>query len=95
MDTEDRLIEVPSDEDENVGDLPKKKVKKKKSKEERESDRKVVFWTLLVVLAITMLFWLWPRLAMVKLGMPSFDRGGADDAEKPKKEWKNYIEYSL
>ena len=86
---------MPGDEDENVGNLPKKKVKRKKSKEEREADRKVVFWTLLIVLFITIFFWLWPKIKSIKLGLPSFDQGVVEEDGKPKKEWKNYVEYSL
>ncbi len=95
MDAQERLLEVPTDDDENVGYLPKKKVKKKKSKEERSADRKVVFWTLLIVFAITIFFWLWPKVKNFRLGLPSFDRGVMEGEEKPKNEWKNYVEYKL
>ncbi len=97
-DTE-RTIDVPTEDDENVGDLPKKKVKKKKSKEEREADRKVVFWTLLIILGITLFFWVWPKMKDFKLGLPSFGGNSSGDeileTDEPKTEMKNYIEYKL
>lgn len=95
MNDEERLLEVPQDEDENTGDVPgKNRIKRKKSKEERLADRKIVFWTLLIVLGITMFFWIWPKLKDIKLGLPVF-RVGVPKAENPKSEWKNYVEYKL
>ncbi len=97
-DTE-RTIDVPTEDDENVGDLPKKKIKKKKTKEERDADRKAVFWTLLVVLAITLFFWIWPKMKDFEFGFPGF--GGNSfgeemlETDEPKTEIKNYIEYKL
>lgn len=92
-------MEIPTDDDENVGDLPKKKVKKKKTKEEREADRKVVFWTLIIVLGITMFFWLWPKLTNPEFGLPSFNSDSSETEgfveDQPEKEMKNYIEYKL
>ena len=104
MKDNERTLEVPTDDDENVGDIPKKKIKKKKTKEEREADRKVVFWTLLVVLLVTMFFWLLPKIKDFKLGWPSFKTGEEDSVDdvpiedgsrKPDKELRNYIEYKL
>lgn len=93
MNDEERLLEVPADEDENVGDgVPKKKIKRKKSKEEREADRKVVLWTLIVVLGVTMFFWLWPKIQGWRNGV-NVDLK-APDIKMPEPDWK-YIEYKL
>ena len=46
-------------EEEGMGvEAVPKKEKKKKSPEEKEKDRKVVFWVLLIVVAMTVAFWL-------------------------------------
>ncbi len=99
MTDNDRVMEVPGDEDENVGDLPKKKIKKKKTKEEREADRKVVFWTLLIILGITLCFWVWPLLRDFEFGLPSFGSDSSEteivNTDEQKTDKKNYIEYKL
>jgi hypothetical protein len=61
---EDNDIEIPGDGDENVGDgsVARKKVKKRKSKEERVAERKVVFWTFVIVLVATLGFWIVPKI---------------------------------
>ena len=95
MNDEERLLEVPQDEDENTEEVPgKNRVKRKKSKEERMADRKIVFWTLLIVLGITMFFWIWPKLKEIKFGLPGF-KIGVPKGGMPKPEWKNYVEYKL
>ncbi len=84
----DSELELPMDEDENVGDgLGKKRSRRKKSKEERVAERRVIFWTFLIIVGATIFFWLWPRLRQSNF-LPSLD-------EYPKKEWKNYVEYKL
>ena len=83
-DLESDLV-VPMEEDENVGDgVPRKRVKRKKTKEERIKERRVVFWTLIVVIGITIFFWWWPKIRNLSLGVPAF-----------KMERKNYVEYKL
>ena len=94
MNDEEKLLEVPLDEDENIGDQPSKRVKRKKSKEERLADRKVIFWTLLAVVGMTIFFWTWPRIKGYKFGWPEYV-GGKPKVELPKPEWKNYVEYKL
>lgn len=81
----DAELELPMDEDENVGDgVPKKKrVKRKRTKEERAAERKVVFWVFFIIVGTTMGFWLWPRLKEFTSGFP---KGSG---------WKNYVEYKL
>lgn len=91
---EERLLEVPTEEDESVGDLPVKKQKKRKSKEEREADRKVIFWTMVVIIGITLFFWAWPRIREFKFGLPEIG-SGSSKTETSKPEKKNYIEYKL
>ncbi|KKT39526.1 MAG: hypothetical protein UX12_C0001G0011 [Candidatus Collierbacteria bacterium GW2011_GWC1_45_47] len=61
---------VPEEQDENVGgDPPKKKrEKKRKSKEERIRDRRAVLILFLVVFAITMAFYFWPKISGIKSG---------------------------
>jgi len=93
MNDDERLLEVPSDEDENVGDAPeKRKLKRRKSKEERAADRKVVFWTLLIILGVTGFFWMWPKMKQFQFEWPKF-KIGFPEISKP--EWKNYVEYKL
>lgn len=46
------------EEDEIEVEVAPKKEKKKKTSEERGKDRKVVFWVLLIVMAMTFAFWL-------------------------------------
>ena len=85
----DAELELPMDEDENVGDsFKKKRLKRKKSKEERIAERRVVFWTFMIIVGATIFFWLWPRLQRGNFNLPSFDG-------TPNKEWKNYVEYKL
>ncbi|EKD53041.1 MAG: hypothetical protein ACD_61C00172G0002 [uncultured bacterium] len=95
MNDEERLLEVPQDEDESVGEVPgKNRPKRKKSKGERSADRKMVFWTLLIVLGITIFFWMWPKIKDFKFGLPVFNVG-VPKVGIPKPEWKNYVEYKL
>ena len=94
MNDGERLLEVPSDEDDNTGDHPGKRAKRKKTKEERSADRKIVFWTLLFVLGMTFFFWMWPRMKDFRFGLPEF-KSGVPKIEMPKPEWKNYVEYKL
>ncbi|KKT30549.1 MAG: hypothetical protein UW41_C0001G0012 [Candidatus Collierbacteria bacterium GW2011_GWC2_44_18] len=94
MNDEERLLEVPSDEDDNMGDHPGKRTKHRKTKEERSTDRKVVMWTLLFVMGMTLVFWLWPKIKNYKFDLPAL-RVGEPKVVIPKSEWKNYIEYKL
>lgn len=95
LDTE---LELPMDEDENTGDgAPKKRVKRKKTKEERAVERKIVFWTFILIVGVTIFFWLWPKVRDVKFGLPSINSStpNSPDVEMPKSGWKNYVEYKL
>lgn len=103
-DDEERDVEIPSDDDENLnGEQPaKKKQKKRKSKEELKAERKVIFWTFIVILFITFGFWLMPKVSSWMNGQPfdfdfKIDKNGRNE-EKPlptKTEKKNYIEVVL
>lgn len=101
---EDLDIDIPGDGDENVGgEAPKKKVKKKKSKEERIAERKVVFWTLLIVLAITVGFWMLPKVSSLlngniptkEINIDEMNAGGSREIDSPKSDNKNYREIVL
>lgn len=104
---EDNDIEIPGDGDENVGDgsVVKKKVKRRKSKEERVAERKVVFWTLIVVLVATLGFWIVPKIGDLfqngwKRNEPSeviMESSSKKTDEKTEKESgrKNYVEIIL
>lgn len=91
-------IEIPGEDDENVGEGTPKKKKRKKSKEERIAERKVVFWSLLIILLITIGFWMMPKIK-------SFFKGESIPFEESKKnqvnpkqektESKNYVEITL
>lgn len=91
----DDELELPMDEDENIGDgaPQKKRVKRKKSKEERAAGRRVVFWTFLIIVGATICFWLWPHIRNGNFALPSFE--GNQKTDTPKSGWKNYIEYRL
>lgn len=97
---EEKDIEIPSDEDENVGDGQprKKREKRRKSKEEKIAERRVIFWTLLVILAITFGFWLMPRVGSIFRGEPILLENENKSQVKPapeKSESKNYVEITL
>lgn len=97
---EDEDIEIPSGEDENVGDgSPKvKRERRRKSKEERVVERRVIFWTLLVILIITLGFWLVPRIGSIFRGEPIIIENENKDQAKPaieKPASKNYVEITL
>lgn len=96
MKEEELDLEIPGDDDENVGEgVPKKKKeKRKKSKEERIAERKVVFWTLVVVIVITFLFWFVPKVGGMSLSIPEINLS-LPKIEAPKQEMKNYVEYKL
>jgi hypothetical protein len=51
-------VEMSEEEQDNLESSVKKKEKKKKSREEKTRDRKVVFWVMLFVMAVTLGFWL-------------------------------------
>ncbi len=88
-------LDLPMDEDENIGDgAPKKRVKRKKTREERAAERKVVFWTLVIIFGVTIFFWLWPKMKELNIGWPTINVGGSK-VESPKTQWKNYVEYKL
>jgi hypothetical protein len=93
-------IEIPGESDENVGDgsQKKKKEKKRKTKEEKIFERKVIFWTLITILLITLGFWLVPKINGLAKGEPwrieMNDKKSSDDSVK-KSDKKNYIEITL
>jgi flagellar basal body-associated protein FliL len=87
---------VPGEEDENVGgDAPKKKKeKKRKSKEERIADRKIVFWVLIVLVIVTSIFYLYPKIKNNNWGEPN---QGDSKSEQTKGKntsvpWQGYTE---
>ncbi len=95
---EDEDIEIPGDGDENVGEGSpvKKREKKRKSKEERIAERKVIFWTLVIILIITLGFWLAPNLGSIFIN--PFKSGTEIKNDKPndqKTDSKNYMEITL
>lgn len=91
----DAELELPMDEDENVGDgIPKKRIKRKKTKEERSAERKVVFWTFLVIVGATVLFWLMPKIKEFTFGFLDFNSSDSK-VDDSKSGWKNYVEYKL
>jgi flagellar basal body-associated protein FliL len=95
---EDIDIEIPGDDDENVGDEAPKKKKRKKSKEERIAERKIVFWTLIIILIITIGFWMVPVIRGVLKGEPLIIETENKSQPKPsqeKPEIKNYVEITL
>ena len=95
---EDVDIEIPDEDDENVGEGTPKKKKRKKSKEERIAERRVVFWSLLVILLITVAFWMMPRIKSIFNGEPEiFETDGVNQVKpvKEKQESKNYVEITL
>jgi hypothetical protein len=98
IEEDEKDIEIPNDDDENVGEEAPKKKKRKKSREERIAERKVIFWTLLVVLIITFGFWLVPKIGRMFKG----EAVEVDDIKnsqlKPsqeKKENSKYMEITL
>ncbi|HSV95256.1 MAG TPA: hypothetical protein VLH94_04805 [Spirochaetia bacterium] len=97
---EEEDLDIPGDDDENDGEgAPKKKrEKKRKSREERVAERKVIFWTLLVILLVTMGFWLAPKIGSIFRGEPvEIEMKGKDNTNKnvDKPEKKNYVEITL
>ena len=97
---EDEDIDIPGDEDENVGGGSpiKKREKRKKSREERIAERRVIFWTLLIIMIITLGFWLMPNIeSLMREGFfkrtPEESTEMTPAAEKQKS--KNYIEITL
>ena len=97
MKTKDEFnIELPGDDDENIGDgaPKKKKEKKRKSSEERKAERRVIFWTLLFVVVVTLVFWLIPIIKAGTFGLPPL-KIGSPNMDLPKPEWKGYVEYKL
>jgi len=97
---EEKNIEIPGEDDENVGDeSPKvKRERRRKSKEERVVERRVIFWTLLVILVITLGFWLVPKIGGILKGEPVIMENENKDQAKPaieKPASKNYVEITL
>ena len=91
-------VEIPGEEDENVGEGTPKKKKRKKSKEERIAERRVVFWSLLIILLITIVFWMMPKVKSIFNGEPKIFETDGVNQEKPvqeKKDSKNYVEITL
>lgn len=97
---EEKDIEIPSEEDENVGEEApkKKKEKRRKSKEEKMAERRVIFWTMLVIIVITLGFWLVPKMGGILKGEPLMTPIKGNTVEKtitPKTGPKNYVEITL
>ena len=69
---EEKDIEIPGEEDENVGEEApkKKKEKRRKSKEEKIAERRVIFWTMLIIVVVTLGFWLVPKVGGIFKGEP-------------------------
>jgi len=91
-------IEIPDEDDENVGEGAPKKKKRKKSKEERIVERRVVFWSLLIILLITVGFWMMPKIKSIINGESEIFETNKGDQIRPvqeKKESKNYVEITL
>ncbi|HOX96512.1 MAG TPA: hypothetical protein PLI45_03985 [Candidatus Woesebacteria bacterium] len=101
IEDEEKDIEIPSDEDENVGEdgLIKKKHKRKKTKEEKIAERKTIFWTLLIILVATLIFWLLPIIKGTnkKSSVPESQAKTEEKKNSPseKSERKNYVEITL
>jgi hypothetical protein len=86
------------DEYQTDGELVVKREKKKKSREERIKERRTVFWTLFVIMLITLGFWLVPKMGSLFNGKINFfekKNGNQVTPEKEKSEKKNYIEIIL
>jgi len=99
---EETDIDIPSGDDENVGDGSsiKKREKRRKSKEERIAERKVIFWTLLIIVAITFGFWFVPRVRSIINGEPISTGQDKEKDNKSKidvknKQDNNYVEITL
>lgn len=95
---EDEDTDIPGENDQNVGDESKKvkREKRRKTKEERIAERRVIFWTLLVILVITLGFWLVPKIGGLMQGVPFKIENNKEvkpSVEKPEK--KNYVEITL
>jgi hypothetical protein len=91
-------IDLPGDDDENIGEgsPKKKKEKKRKSSEERKAERRVVFLTLIVVTVVTFAFWLIPIIKTGTFEFPAIEIGKPDiKVNLPNPEWKGYMEYEL
>lgn len=82
------------EEGESVGPVKKKREKKKKSKEERSKDRRIIFIFLLVTLAITAWFYLWPKINSKNFELPRFDLNTGGD-ESSGSGWKGYSEVKM
>lgn len=98
IDEDEKDIEIPNETDENVGDGVIKKKKRKKTKEERIAERKVIFWTFLVIIFITLGFWLMPKISSLIKGEPVVFESNEKEKIKPsieKPEKKNYVEITL
>ena len=67
-------------------------------KEERIAERRVVFWTLVVVLVITLGFWLVPKIGSILKGEPVWLETEKINETKPSVEKinsNNYVEITL
>lgn len=100
IEDEEKDIEIPTEEDENVGEgAPiKKKEKRRKSKEEKIAERKVIFWTMVVILVITLAFWLVPKVGGIFSGRSTVSTSSKSPETKttaPKTDHKNYVEITL
>jgi hypothetical protein len=88
-------IELPGEEDVNVGEgAPKKKrEKRRKSKEERIRDRKVVFWALVITFVLTIVFWMMPYFQGKKIEFPNIKFQTSKQGVQSEDQ-KNYKEYN-
>lgn len=86
---DDLELRYDADTSESDMDVSRKKEKKGKSKEQKTKERRVIFWTLLVVVTITVAFWL---LSVLGSSESMFDDGGVveEKVEKAK-----YVKYDI
>lgn len=87
---DDLELRYDTDSNESDTDLPRKKEKKGKSKEQKSKERRVIFWTLFVVVLITAAFWL---LSILKSDKVFFGDDSGIVEEKVEKE--NYVKYDI
>ena len=90
MSEAERKEVIPTGDDENVGKPVFKREKKRKTKEEKMADRKLVVWSIVIFVFLSILFYLGPKIKNRELRWPNF--GWGIDGNK---EIKNYVEYKL
>lgn len=87
---DDLELRYDADTNESDSDIVRKKEKKGKSKEQKTKERRVIFWTLIVVVMITAAFWL---MSVLKRDKVYFDDAGGIVKEEMEKE--NYVKYDI